>query len=177
MLSWLFIPLDLPPAETPAPVRSHSPTSHLYISRQLTQITYWCSKQGLAPVTSNIPNLSVLPDSEFSEQKFFLDLIKHFHLSALPLSEFSNQSFWISEGQHLWPTVAHENWVLRCTPRAPEFSRSNLASETTPKSNPVGVHLPKVNNRNTRTKCEMFQVNSKDTRTMSFLLLTQNIWI
>ena len=31
--------------------------------------------------------------------------------------------------------------------------------------NPIGIYLLKVNNRDTRTRCEMFKVNNKDTRT------------
>ena len=29
---------------------------------------------------------------------------------------------------------------------------------------PSGIYLLKVNNRNTRTKCDMFKVNNKDTQ-------------
>ena len=29
---------------------------------------------------------------------------------------------------------------------------------------PAGIYLLKVNNRNTRTKCDMFKVNNKDTQ-------------
>ena len=44
----------------------------------------------------------------------------------------------------------------------------------------AGIYLLKVNNRNTRTRCDMFKVNKKDTRTASLvsfwcLLLTLNI--
>ena len=33
------------------------------------------------------------------------------------------------------------------------------------KSFPVGIYLLKVNNRNPRTRCEICEVNNKDTRT------------
>ena len=32
------------------------------------------------------------------------------------------------------------------------------------KHKPAGIYLLQVNNRNTRTRCDMFKVNNKDTR-------------
>ena len=44
---------------------------------------------------------------------------------------------------------------------------------------PANIYLFKVNNRNTRKRCEIFKVNNKNTKTtvvLVFLLLTLNIF-
>ena len=41
---------------------------------------------------------------------------------------------------------------------------------------PADIYLLKVNNRNTRTRCEMFKVNNKNGVIISLSLLTLNIF-
>ena len=57
----------------------------------------------------------------------------------------------------------------------------NLKDFISPFQPPVGIYLLKGNNKNTRTRCEIFKINNKDTRTtpgvaLVSLLLTLNIF-
>ena len=83
----------------------HTLQSQIFTLRQLTQTTYWNRKQRSEFVITSTPTFNVSPHSEFSEQKYFLNLSSIFTVVCHNFLSFQTNLLGISKDQHLWPKV------------------------------------------------------------------------